>query len=186
MPRFLFSIRLHLDSEGLAAAMGRGGVYIIFSLWRLASGAVVCRNHSGRDRPATRGMSRQVQWSRKNRERRARAVRRTGLPEPLWASVRRRSRGLRTSRVQPRFSALSAGRGFSLRKARRASMAGIDRLSFTRRIRASAGIWFKRMLQPTHPARRAVTARGGLHSRAARVNAKLGMKMRDATVNGLN
>jgi len=33
----------NIDSEGLAAAMGRGGVYIIFSLW-LASGPVVAES----------------------------------------------------------------------------------------------------------------------------------------------
>jgi hypothetical protein len=35
--------QITIDSEGLAAAMGRGGVYIIFSLW-LASGPVVAES----------------------------------------------------------------------------------------------------------------------------------------------
>jgi hypothetical protein len=39
---FLYQITT-IDSEGLAAAMGRGGVYIIFSLW-LASGPVVAES----------------------------------------------------------------------------------------------------------------------------------------------
>jgi hypothetical protein len=68
---------------------------------------------------------------------------------------------LRISNIHPRLFREMSLSGLTLLNFSRTSAAGVTFVAVMIEMRASAGIWFRAMLQPIQPARRAVADNGG-------------------------